>query len=52
MYVYTIEFPTTTFIDNIAMANLSHVLETDKVRMPPSGLSNIVSIEEKQKPCF
>ncbi len=45
MYVYTIEFPTTTFIDNIAMANLSHVLETDKVRMPPSGLSNIVSIE-------
>lgn len=45
MYVATVEFPTTTFIDNIVMAELGAVLETQKVRMPPEGLSNLVSIE-------
>lgn len=45
MYVATVEFPSSTFTDTVAMANLSAVLETQKVRMPPMGLSNIVSIE-------
>lgn len=45
MLVATVEFPTTTFVDNVRMANLSAVLETQKVRMPPSGLTNITSIE-------
>lgn len=45
LYVTTITFPTTTFTDNIKMAYLSTALDTQKVRMPPAGLTNIVSIE-------
>lgn len=45
LYVATIEFPSTIFSDNIRMANVNVALETQKTRMPPAGLTNIVSIE-------
>lgn len=44
LYVTTIEFPTTSFTDTVKMIGLGPVCETQKVRMPPKGLQNIVAI--------
>lgn len=45
LYLATIEFPTVTFVDTIKMKYLSAALDTQKVRVPPEGLRNIVNIE-------
>lgn len=44
LYVATIEFPTTTYYDTIKMIGLGPVCETQKVRLPPQGLQNIVAV--------
>ena len=45
LYVGTITFPSTSFNDNVLMANLGQALETEHTRMPPEGLQNVCSIE-------
>lgn len=45
LYVDTIEFPTTTYTDTVLMLYVTEALETEKVRMPPNGLTNLTSIE-------
>lgn len=45
LYVGTVTFPSTSLTDNVLMKNLGQPLETDHVRMPPEGLTNIVSID-------
>lgn len=45
LYVGFIEFPSTTFSDNIRLSGLGHVCETEKVRMPPVGMTNVCKID-------
>lgn len=45
LYVGFVEFPSTTFDDTIKMVGLGPVLETEKVRVPPVGLSNVCKID-------
>ena len=41
LYVGTVEFPSTTFTDDVKGIYLGQPLETGKVRMPPDGLRNV-----------
>ena len=45
LYVGTIEFPATSFTDNVKMLGLGPVLDTDDVTMPPQYMENICSID-------
>ena len=45
LYVGSVDFPTTTFVDTIKGVGLGEALETHKVRPAPEGLRNIVAIE-------
>lgn len=45
LYLATIELPSTSFEDNVRMAGLGAAIDTQKVRMPPKGLRNIVAME-------
>lgn len=45
LYVGTVEFPSTTFTDDVKGIYLGQPLETGKVRMPPNGLRNVCSID-------
>lgn len=44
LYVGTVVFPHTTFTDNVKSMYLGEALETEKVRMPPSGLRNVCAL--------
>lgn len=45
LYVATVEFPSSTFTDNVKIVGLGPALETQKVRMPPAGMANVCAIE-------
>lgn len=46
LFVKFIKFPSTRFTDDVLMLGLGQAIETEKVRMPPDGLSNLVSIDQ------
>lgn len=45
LYVDTITFPSTSYTDTVKMTGLGQALETENVRMPPDGLSNVVALD-------
>lgn len=45
LYVATITFPSTSYVDTVKMVSLGQALETENVRTPPDGLSNITAID-------
>ena len=45
LYVATIDFPSTTFTDNIRMLGLGMALDTENVDVPPTTLQNVCSID-------
>lgn len=44
LYVATVEFPSTTYRDNVRMNKLGTPLETEKVQPPAEGLQNITAL--------
>lgn len=46
LFVKFVKFPSTSFTDNILMLGLGQAIETEKTRMPPDGLSNLISIDQ------
>ena len=45
LYVATIDFPTTSFTDNIRLLGLGMALDTEDVDVPPTTLQNVCSID-------
>lgn len=45
LYVDTITFPSTSYTDTVKMIALGQAIETEDVRVPPDGLSNLVAID-------
>lgn len=45
LYVATITFPSTSYTDTVKMVSLGQALETESVRTPPDGLSNVTAID-------
>lgn len=45
LYVATIDFPTTSFTDNVRLLGLGMALDTEDVDVPPTTLQNVCSID-------
>ena len=51
LWVATLPAGIVEYTDDLPMTEVGPVLETDKVRMPPDGLSNIISLENTIQLC-